>query len=220
MMFEAYYNNVYAQKLHNNVQEVLRDVNKTPIPDDLQLKLDNFSIKSGIPVNALVSRINNPNCTDRHIFAKDPGRQRLAEKQQVSYFNQRVHRFHLQLLPNQNNYIWSNGQEFTKTIDALLYIKQDNPKETLQGMIRAFVFMRCIKENGGSQENSKREAEAFIRIIQEDPQASNEIFVIVIDDFSIPSLNRYQSLVKPENKHRIHITDSNNFHSLANNNII
>ena len=67
--------------------------------------------------------------------------------------------------------------------------------------------MKLIRQNGGTQEDVKREAEEFIRIIQEDKSADESKFIILIDDFTEPCFERYNNLIEDSNKHRIKVVN-------------
>ena len=177
MNFQQYFNIEYKKKLIANVARLKKDL----VKNDLKTieKIDNYADKWNLNHQQVFKDVSAGDEYALRQFAIDPARQNLSEKLQAKYNN-------LTTLPNTNKHKWTDGEAETKTIDGMK-----------NGY---FIFMKVIRQSGGQQDDVKKEAEEFIRIIQKDPKATGQKFIILIDDFTKPCLNRYKKFIKPNNK--------------------
>ena len=176
MNFQQTFDIEYKKQLDINLERIYIDTLNND--KDTLDKLKRHAHKYNDTIDNIKNAIIERNTWALRLFAIDPGRQNISEIIQAQYNN-------INRLPTRNPHKWTDGEAWTKTIDGIL----DD----------YFIFMKVIRQHGGQQEDVKREAEEFIRIIQKDPKAIDQKFIILIDDFTKPCLNRYKAFVKSEN---------------------
>ena len=174
MNFQQYFNIEYKNQLQLNlVNRVQQDIaNKDKQQAD---KIARYAYKWDLNIKDIYADLLAKDQYAMRQIAIDPAKQNISEQLQAK-FNGKI-----TLLNKKNPHIWTHGGATTKTIDGKLN--------------DYFVFMKVIRQNGGTQENVKKEAEEFIRVVQRDPTAKDKKFIVLIDDFTVPCLNRYKAFV-------------------------
>ena len=188
MNFQSHFERGYAQRLQINFTRLKKEL-KNP-PPALRIKIQRYADKWGLTYEKVLNDLIRGDEYALRQIAVDPGRQNISEELQRE--------FNPEISKPDKTYTWKSDKNKTKSIDGI----------TTTGI---FVFQKVIRENGGMQEDVKREAEDFIRVIQEDPSANNSKFIILIDDFTTTDTSRYDKFIKPENKNRIKVFNSNTF---------
>ena len=125
-MFQDFFNTRYKEQLQVNYKNIYTDVKKN-IPSEI-LKLEKYAEKWDKPFDFCKEAVLNKDEWALRTFAKDPGRQNIAEKLQAEYSG-------IKLLPNSNKIKFTDGTLETRSIDGLY---QDY-----------LVYMKLIRQNGG-----------------------------------------------------------------------
>lgn len=178
-----------------NISRVLGDLNSRD--PNLMKKIKGFSEKFGYDTSVVIEKVRSDEMFRAH-FAKDPRKQNIDEKTAFEWLQQLEGVHHLTKLPaagdgayyvDKEGYI-RNGSAFSGGI---------NPSKSLDfswttGNTTFYAMHKRTTDEGGAQDNVKREVEQIMRNFQQCPQEG--IALVMLLDGSYWTKEKIQSIAK------------------------
>lgn len=137
-----------------NIQQVISDAQKDPIPKYLHKKITNESIRKGYSYDSILNMIRS-NEMYASFFAKDPLKQNIAEKIQFEKLKTRFQDIIKLPHTGPNAFYFSNGEitNVRAKSDTKSFDFRSNNK---------FFYAKYTNEGGGAQDNQFHDLKIFL----------------------------------------------------------
>ena len=210
------------EKMKENFDELMRDINKLKIPNYLKTKIINRIIKYNLVettgqtmdemFDVLVEKIKNDNLY-AHEFMKDPTKQNIWENLQLEYINSNRNANVAKLSSlGINAYYLVDGE--------LVSNKGKKPKNGTKSLDfrggDTFIYAKRTAEEGGGQDNQCDDACKFIceanSFCNKYPNSDNR-FILLIDGIYY-TVSRYETIennISNENTNKIRVYSSDTY---------
>ena len=167
--------------LKNNINSVMKDASKTPIPDYLKNKIENECKRKGYNYDDILNKIKVDEMY-ASFFAKDPLKQNLAEKLQLEILS-KTNKIEKLSSNGENAKYLSNGELLTNLSNKPI-INSTKSLDFYDSSTNTYYYCKYINEDGGAQDNQYDDSKKFIlnvNLYYKNNINSNIKFILLID---------------------------------------